>query len=561
MATPKISTLSNLLRRSRRSLSNSSFYFSIKPHHHPNHRHFLHQKIPAAAPSNPPLRYLTAYNFLLSRSFSTSESTGQFDGDSDLTQSELFSAISTAGAGEIGADSVAEESILPVRALIWFLDGYHDFTGFPWWLVIASSTLALRLTLFPFVVLQLHKLKKIAEVFPKLPPPLPPPFSGRSFKDQLALFQKERKAVGCPSFFWFFATFTVQVPLFLLWITTFRRMSLDHHPGFDCGGIFWFQNLTEFPNGVFGPLFPLLIAGLHYTNVQIAFQKSSTGKVSDVFEKLAKYYKTYLELLSIPILFITFNVPQGSLVFWFTNILLNTLQQLALRHTDIREKLGLPDKAAVPELDSDERAKIGVKETNQPGVHGGVSVQNLSPKDLVLLSVKFLANGNQDRAIQLLRLALKKDPEYVRALLLLGQALLQKNFLDEAIEYLECAIAKLLVAGHPTDVEDVDLLILSSTWAGSAFMRQGRNEEGMAHLERLASLEEPMDPMTKAHYYDGLLVLSSALFGAGRKAEAAEHLRRAAAYDPDRYAEFLEQCENDKDDFVSDLVSSRRTDS
>ena len=40
------------------------------------------------------------------------------------------------------------------------------------------------------------------------------------------------------------------------------------------------------------------------------------------------------------------------------------------------------------------------------------------------------------------RLALKKDPEYVRALLLLGQALLQKNLLDEAIEYLECAIAK-----------------------------------------------------------------------------------------------------------------------
>ena len=62
------------------------------------------------------------------------------------------------------------------------------------------------------------------------------------------------------------------------------------------------------------------------------------------------------------------------------------MQQLALRHTDIREKLGLPDKAAVPELDSDERAKIGVKETNQPGVHGGVSVQNLSPKDLVLVS-------------------------------------------------------------------------------------------------------------------------------------------------------------------------------
>uniref|UniRef100_A0A3Q7ITE5 Uncharacterized protein n=1 Tax=Solanum lycopersicum TaxID=4081 RepID=A0A3Q7ITE5_SOLLC len=35
------------------------------------------------------------------------------------------------------------------------------------------------------------------------------------------------------------------------------------------GGILWFQNLTEFPNGVLGPVFPLLIAGLHYINVQV----------------------------------------------------------------------------------------------------------------------------------------------------------------------------------------------------------------------------------------------------------------------------------------------------
>jgi hypothetical protein len=46
-------------------------------------------------------------------------------------------------------------------------------------------------------------------------------------------------------------------------------MSLDHHPGFDSGGALWFQNLTEIPNGLYGPLFPFLIAGLHYTNTQV----------------------------------------------------------------------------------------------------------------------------------------------------------------------------------------------------------------------------------------------------------------------------------------------------
>ncbi|CAK9156324.1 unnamed protein product [Ilex paraguariensis] len=89
-------------------------------------------------------------------------------------------------------------------------------------------------------------------------------------------------------------------------------MSLDHHPGFDCGGTLWFQNLTEFPQGALGPIFPLLIAGLHFVNVQISFRRSSVGKDSGLFVLLAKYYKIYLDLMTVPILFITFYVPQIS---------------------------------------------------------------------------------------------------------------------------------------------------------------------------------------------------------------------------------------------------------
>lgn len=37
------------------------------------------------------------------------------------------------------------------------------------------------------------------------------------------------------------------------------------------GGALWFQNLTEYPHGVLGPIFPLLIAGLHYANVQVPY--------------------------------------------------------------------------------------------------------------------------------------------------------------------------------------------------------------------------------------------------------------------------------------------------
>jgi hypothetical protein len=35
------------------------------------------------------------------------------------------------------------------------------------------------------------------------------------------------------------------------------------------GGILWFNNLTEFPHGALGPVFPIIVAGLHYLNIQV----------------------------------------------------------------------------------------------------------------------------------------------------------------------------------------------------------------------------------------------------------------------------------------------------
>lgn len=37
---------------------------------------------------------------------------------------------------------------------------------------------------------------------------------------------------------------------------------------------------------------------------------------------------------------------------------------------------------------------------------------------------------------------------------------------------------------------------------------QGKNKEGLAHLERIAHIKEPEDAKSKAHYCEGLLMLS-----------------------------------------------------
>ncbi|XP_022743240.1 ALBINO3-like protein 3, mitochondrial isoform X3 [Durio zibethinus] len=415
------------------------------------------------------------------------------------------------------------------------------------WITIVTSTVAMRFALLPSVVIHLQKMKRIGELAPKLPSPFPPPMSGRSYKDHFIHFRKERKAIGCPSFLWFLAPFLTQVPCLFLWVTSIRRMSLDNHPGFDSGGALWFQNLTELPHGVLGLIFPFLIASLYYINVQISFATSSIEKVDSL---LAKAFKFYMDILTLPLFGIGLLIPQGSLVYWVTNSSLSVIQQLTLKDPAVRAILGLPDKDA---------STAGAPSVEPPSMELRIPVQNLSPGELLALSIKHLSRGEKDQAASLLRLTLEKDPEYVKAMVVMGQTLMQKGLLGESNEYLERAISKLSLAGHPTEVEDVDLLILSSQWAGVVYMKQGKKAEGLAHLERIANLKEPEDPKSQAHYFDGLLLLSSALADSGRKAEALKFLRLVVAYDPN-YNYLLEELENEEDDFASNLASTRRRD-
>ncbi|KAJ4890560.1 ALBINO3-like protein 3 [Raphanus sativus] len=472
-----------------------------------------------------------------------------------LPQSRLFSTptdldsqtvLGGGGGLDLGQDMIGASHDSLTRHVISLLDSYHDLTGLPWWVVIASSTVAFRTALLPVLILQRKQTKTISQFLPKLPPFWPPKGSGRSVVEQLMLFRNERKALGCPSFFWIPAYFSIQISCFFMWITSIRRMSLDHHPGFDTGGTLWFQNLTEIPNGLYGPIFPFLIAALHYTNTRIAFSASSVHKV-DKFAELAKTYKIFLNFLTFALYFLAFQMPQGSLLYWSTNLSFSIAQQSIIKHPVVSAKLGLQGddtvqkKAGNPMLTNIEEAKL----TDSSSKGGLISGHDLTPKELVALSAKYLSGGQKEKSIPLLRLALEKDPEYLQAMVILGQALYQKEQFAEAAKYLERAASKLIDA-CPTEVEEVDLLIVASQWAGVSNIRQGKTSEGITHLERVANMEEPDDPKSKAHYLDALVLYSSAIFNEGRREEAAKCLRRVVAYDPS-FQELLKQCEEEDD--------------
>lgn len=155
-------TASNLmlsaLRRSR-PLSTLSRLLA-NPNPNPNSNSLTSQ------PAIPSRNSLASFHFPSCQSFST-----RTDDDFDFLASESPTAsepinfkLDTITEGVVNGSNVFEESIFPVGAL---LESCHDLTGLPWWIIIASSTLAMRMTLFPLLVLQMYKIKQISLCFPK----------------------------------------------------------------------------------------------------------------------------------------------------------------------------------------------------------------------------------------------------------------------------------------------------------------------------------------------------------------------------------------------------------
>lgn len=156
MATSRL--ISAHLRRSQLSLLRP-FFLSLPSSPHPSPPSLTTSDFtPSFSPSTTSFRYFSSQT-------PDSDFTHQLN---SVTESELRNLGFVDGSQVSDAvDSFLDGSVLPIRYFVSLLDGFHDLTGLPWWIVIASSTVAMRITLFPWIVLQLHKLKQIGEVFPK----------------------------------------------------------------------------------------------------------------------------------------------------------------------------------------------------------------------------------------------------------------------------------------------------------------------------------------------------------------------------------------------------------
>ena len=128
------SVLFSHLRRSRASsllpTLSAARPFHLLPNPHPN-------PIPLFLPphlshTRKPLAFL---HILLSRPFSSRSADADHSSDSAADSATELELINVGLGGEVAQglpDVTVDDSILPVRAMISMLDGFHDLTGLPW---------------------------------------------------------------------------------------------------------------------------------------------------------------------------------------------------------------------------------------------------------------------------------------------------------------------------------------------------------------------------------------------------------------------------------------------
>jgi YidC/Oxa1 family membrane protein insertase len=136
------------------------------------------------------------------------------------------------------------------------------------------------------------------------------------------------------SLFSMFGGTLIQIPVFVTFVLTMRRMIRDPQLAHDLsyGGTLWFENLTQ-PDATM--ILPLAAIGLTYTNLQVSLGNAPQGSWMYWLKDIGQV----LLILGLPL---TSGLPQGVFVYWTTSASFSAVQTQVLRADSVRIGLGLP---------------------------------------------------------------------------------------------------------------------------------------------------------------------------------------------------------------------------
>ena len=225
------------------------------------------------------------------------------------------------------------------------MESFHLILGLPWAATIFIATVAVRTSLLPVTVYQLHATNRFATKAKNESDKLWRLFrqSVRGVKDiSLAhrsskLYFRGMRAVmakhQCHPLSMFAGTL-VQLPVFLTFVLTIRHMIQDSSLAqeLSTGGLWWFSDLTV-PDDTLA--LPLIAVSMTCLNLEMSMGTAPKGSI-------ILRFKDSIQALLICGLPLTTTLPQGIFMYWVTSAAWSAAQTALLRKNHVRTALGLP---------------------------------------------------------------------------------------------------------------------------------------------------------------------------------------------------------------------------
>ncbi|KAI5059474.1 hypothetical protein GOP47_0025793, partial [Adiantum capillus-veneris] len=370
------------------------------------------------------------------------------------------------------------------------------------WGTILVSAIILRALMLPLKVIQDRKVAEIKSLGSKLQlERLARGLSQGNFLEECRQLRKRKQGLSSPSLLWILGPgICLQVPLVLTIAYSLRRMSLEQHLGFDMGGILWFKDLTAPGQGLVGAVLPLLVAAVYFGNVHVLFQGHPIRK--GLWGDFEKALKTVLKCSTLFIFWFTCSAPQALQVFLVPHSVMTFSQTVLFQNEKFLTQVVGPRKNAA---------------VKAPVASSGHHTTTLSSYEKLLKDAGPRFNsGKISQAIELLKDAIKEEPEKGEAYALLGLVYKTQEDWENSAFYYKQAISK-----GKTD----DFKIAAYAGCGLALLKEGMVMECIETLRPIRSFQAPEHPDSRHCYYASLVILGRALLEAGLKEESQEVVR------------------------------------
>ncbi|KAI4299349.1 hypothetical protein L6164_032817 [Bauhinia variegata] len=277
----------------------------------------------------------------------------------------------------------AADSHLPVKALQYFIDSVHSFTGLNWWASIVLTTLVIRSATLPLTINQLKSTAKLTLMRPHLDE-IKQRMQDKGMDPQaVAEGQKEMKNLfkeyGVSPFSPMKGIF-IQGPIFISFFLAVTNMS-EKMPSFKTGGASWFLDLTT-PDPFY--ILPFLTALSFLITVEFHMQEGLEGNpVAGTMKNISRG----LAVVTVPF---TASFPKAIFCYWITSNLFSLVYGAVLKVPGVKKTLGIPEipvsnSAAAPQspfsfFPALKQASSGTNETSEPSTSPVESSKAPSPK-------------------------------------------------------------------------------------------------------------------------------------------------------------------------------------